>query len=99
MCDISRVWYFRKLVNASLFHDIGLPLDKIGEAFKVKPLTAKKYLDKFVELKESEDSEIQYKLYVALLTPEKNYDPDTFDQIMDYIYKLKIYEKDWFFRI
>lgn len=98
MCDISRVWYYRKLVNASFLHEEGASIDEIAEAFNVKPSTAKKYIDKHNKLMESKDSETQYKLYVALLTPNKDYDHDVFDEIMKYIYKFKIYDEDWFFK-
>ena len=98
MCDISRVWYYRKLVNASWLHEEGVSIDEMAEAFKVKPSTAKKYIDKHNALMESEDSETQYKLYVALSTPDKTYDHETFDEIMKYIYNFKIYEEDWFLK-
>ncbi|HHB7053560.1 TPA: helix-turn-helix domain-containing protein [Klebsiella pneumoniae] len=98
MCDISRVWYYRKLVNASLLHEEGSSINEIAEIFNVKVSTAKKYIEKHDELMESDDSETQYKLYIALATPNKEYDHETFDEILKYVYTFKIHEEDWFFK-
>lgn len=98
LCDISRVWYFRKLLIAKCMSDEGATLEEIAEEFKVKRVTAEKYLKKIEEAMESEDLETQYKLYVALETPDKHSSPETFDNIRSYVYKFGLYKEAWFFK-
>ncbi|ENR7426722.1 hypothetical protein ACEWWX_000407 [Salmonella enterica] len=98
LCDMSRVWYFRKLLFAKYLHEEGATLDELAEEFNVKESTIEKYLKKVEEAMTSKDPETQYKLYVALETPDKHSSPEAMDNITGYVYKFELYKEEWFFK-
>lgn len=98
LIDISRVWYYRKLITAKLLFDNGLSIDSIAEEFNVSRSTADKYINKFNEIVKSQDSETQYKFFVALQTPDKSCCPETMDRIVEYVYQLDVHKEKWFYK-
>lgn len=98
LIDISRVWYYRKLITAKLLFDNGLSIDSIAEEFNVSRSTSEKYINKFNEIVKSQDSETQYKFFVALQTPDKSCSPETMDRIVEYVYQLDVHKEKWFFK-
>lgn len=98
LIDISRVWYYRKIITAKLLSEDGLPIDAIAEEFNVSYSTARNYINKFNDLMKSTDSEAQYKFFVALQTPDKMASPEIMDSIVEYVYQLEIHKEKWFFK-
>ncbi|EAM7986409.1 helix-turn-helix domain-containing protein [Salmonella enterica] len=98
LIDISRVWYYRKIITAKLLSEDGLSIDAIAEEFNVSYSTARNYINKFNELMKSTDSEAQYKFFVALQTPDKMASPEIMDSIVEYVYQLEIHKEKWFFK-
>ncbi|HEK0431550.1 hypothetical protein [Proteus mirabilis] len=96
--DISRVWYFRKLIYAQCLNEEGMTINEIAEEFNVKKQTAEKYLKKFKEIMESTDLETQYKLYTAIKTADNKHSPVIINEIMDYVYELELYKEKWYFK-
>ena len=97
LIDISRVWYYRKLITAKLLFDEYISIDSIAENFNVSRSTAWKYILKFNEIITSQDSETQYKFFVALQTPDKSCSPVIMDRIVKYVYQFDIHKEKWFF--
>ncbi|EBA9763022.1 helix-turn-helix domain-containing protein [Salmonella enterica] len=99
LIDISRVWYYRKIITAKLLFDDGFSIDAIADKFNVSHSKASDYINKFNELMKSSDSEAQYKFFVALQTPDKMASPEIMDSIVEYVYQLEIYKEKWFFKL
>ncbi|HFG9339769.1 TPA: helix-turn-helix domain-containing protein [Salmonella enterica subsp. enterica serovar Adelaide] len=98
LIDISRVWYYRKIITAKLLFDDGFSIETIADEFNVSHSTAENYINKFNELMKSTDSETQYKFFVALQTPDKMASPKIMDSIVEYVYQLEIHKEKWFFK-